>query len=237
MVKATPGHTVLVLSEEDHRRVSAAIGEAEQRTSGEIFAVLARSSDSYRYIPLLWAALAALVAGLIAAFCAPLLANGWQGEAWSSQSANILSNTGLDARFLAIAQIIGFSIMAVILHFWPSLRANLVPLGLRHGRASRHAMEQFLAHNLHATSHRTGLLIFVSLAERYAAIIADDGINSQVNQEAWDHLVEQLTLSIADDQLAEGFLKAIHGAGQLLGQHFPPGENDESELPDRLVEF
>ncbi len=33
---------------------------------------------------------------------------------------------------------------------------------------------------------RTGVLIFVSVAERYAVILADAGINQKVTQQVWD---------------------------------------------------
>ena len=39
-------------------------------------------------------------------------------------------------------------------------------------------MKQFLSRNIHVTTARTGVLLFVSLAERYAEIVADSGINA-----------------------------------------------------------
>lgn len=226
-----------MLTASDHERIAEAIRAAEQKTAGEIFAVVAKSSDSYRFIPLLWAALAALVAGIVAAFSAPLLAAWWSGPSWSWQSAGEAYGGGFDARWLAAGQAAGFAAMALLLQLAPGLRPFLVPRALRHRRAQRHAMEQFLAHNLHATTHRTGVLIFVSLAEHYAAVIADEGINAKVDQAEWDALVARLTGAVAAGRLADGFLAAIAEAGALLARHFPPTAYDESELLDRLVEL
>ena len=45
----------------------------------------------------------------------------------------------------------------------------------------RRRMRQFLAHGLHKTENRTGVLIFAAVAERYVEIIADAGINAKVH--------------------------------------------------------
>ncbi|HDL16844.1 MAG TPA: hypothetical protein ENH27_03280, partial [Rhizobiales bacterium] len=48
------------LSTRERKRISRAIARAEAKTSGEIVAVIAESSDDYLFIPLFWAALLAL---------------------------------------------------------------------------------------------------------------------------------------------------------------------------------
>ena len=57
----------------------------------------------------------------------------------------------------------------------------------------RRAVEQFLVQNLHTTKGRTGVLIYVSFAERYAEVIADDGIYKKVPPETWERVVRELT--------------------------------------------
>ena len=47
-----------MLNDKDRARISAAITQAESKTSGEIFCVLARRVSRYREIPLLWATVA-----------------------------------------------------------------------------------------------------------------------------------------------------------------------------------
>jgi len=49
--------------------------------------------------------------------------------------------------------------------------------------AHAEAMHQFLAQGIHLTERRTGVLIFASVAERYAEIVADNGINAKVQPE------------------------------------------------------
>ena len=108
---------------------------------------------------------------------------------------------------------------------------------LRDIRAHDNALKQFLARNVHRTSARTGVLIFVSIAERYAEVVADAGINSKVGQHVWDGVVRELTKHAGDDRLADGFVNAIGAVGAVLAEHFPVTEGDTNELDDHLVEI
>ena len=100
-------------------------------------------------------------------------------------------------------------------------------------------MRQFWAQGLHKTQARTGVLIFASLAERYAEIIADAGINERVTQDVWNSAVAALTSAIRHGQVGAGFVAAIAQCGAVLAEHFPlaPGTRNPNELPDRLVEI
>jgi putative membrane protein len=61
----------------------------------------------------------------------------------------------------------------------PALPFHIVPRRAKHDRAHAEAMRQFFAQGLDKTEHRTGVLIFASIAERYAEIVADAGINER----------------------------------------------------------
>lgn len=201
------------MTPQEHERVARAIRAAEERTAGEIFAVLARSSDDYRFIPVLWAALATLLGGFLAALVNPLASAG----------------------SLAIGQFVAMLVLSGIASI-PRLRPYLVPAAVKRHRAARHAMEQFLAHNLHATPERTGVLVFASLAEHHAAIVADEGIDAQVDEGVWIEIVDRMTERLAEGQVAEAFEEAIAACGEVLAEHVPPSAVSENELPDRLVE-
>ncbi|MBN9068723.1 MAG: TPM domain-containing protein, partial [Rhizobiales bacterium] len=55
------------MTPEEHARVAEAVKRAEANTSGEIFCVLARASDSYFFPSAFFVTLAVLVVGLIVA--------------------------------------------------------------------------------------------------------------------------------------------------------------------------
>jgi putative membrane protein len=207
------------LSREDHARVTAAIKVAEQKTDGEIYCVVAHASESY-FFP---AAVVALVGILLAG-----IAVGYGLEVfWLS----------IRLPYFATAQ--AMAALAALLVLWavPALRIWLVPHRLRFQAAHANASRQFLAHNVHLTTARTGVLIFVSLAERYAEVVADSGIDSRVEQQVWDEVVRGLTASAANGRLVDGFVTAIETVGAVLAEHFPVSPGDVDELDNRLVEI
>ncbi len=201
------------ISMKDRKRIARAISSAEKKTSGEIVAVVAGSSDDYRFLPIMWAALVALAVPFMFFTLAP-----WP---WPST-------------YVYAAQIAVFAALALAVQWWP-LRIALVPRAVKRARAHRHAMEQFLAHNLHTTKGRTGVLIFVSEAERFAEVIADEGIYKKVSPEIWDEAVEGLAADIARDEVADGFVSAIELCGGVLAKHFPPSNRNKNELPNHLI--
>jgi len=110
----------------------------------------------------------------------------------------------------------------------------LVPKQVKHNRAALVAKEQFLAQGLHHTLGETGVLIFVSEAERYAEILADRGINNLVPDGAWDNILNQLLGQIKANNTEAGLIAAITACGNLLAEHVP-STHDLDELPNHLV--
>ncbi len=207
------------MTPEEHSRVAQAVRQAEARTSGEIFCVLARASDSYFFPAACFVGMAILVVGLIVA----ILLDHW----WYT----------IDLQVFLGLQLLGIAAALLVLGLFPSLRVLYVPLSLRRRRAHDNAVRQFLSHNIHLTAARTGVLLFLSMEERYAEIIADSGINAHVSQESWNHVVDLLVSHVRQDRLADGFCAAIGEAGELLARHFPRETDDRNELDDRLVEI
>jgi putative membrane protein len=200
-----------LMSGDDQRRVAAAIGEAEKKTAGEIVAVVAAQSSSYLYAPFMWAALAALLVPW------PLIYFTWVTVQWIY---------GVQ---------LGVFLGLLILMLPRAARLMLVPRSVKHARAHARAVEQFLVQNLHTTAGRTGVLIFVSVAERYAEILADTGIDAKVPKGTWQEIVDHLTAEIGQGRPADGFVHAVHAVGKHLAKHVPPGSTDPNELPDHLI--
>jgi putative membrane protein len=79
------------------------------------------------------------------------------------------------------------------------------------------------------------VLIFVSAAERYAEVIADIQIHEKVAKSRWQGIVDRLLSAMSENRPAEGLIEAVHAAGELLAEHFPPGSADPDELPNHLI--
>jgi putative membrane protein len=196
---------------EEHAVISNAISRAEEHTSGEIVVVVARASAGYRTFALMCAALIALAVPLPFIYFSK-----WPVE------------------YIYLAQMIVFAV-AAILSQWEPLRIAITPGSIKRARAHQRAIEQFLVQNLHTTHGRTGVLIYVSIAERYAEAIADDGIYRKVTPEVWDALIAALTMNIGRGAHVEGFVAAIETCGAILAEHFPPETGDRDELPNHLI--
>ncbi|WP_045834591.1 TPM domain-containing protein [Hyphomicrobium sp. 99] len=200
-----------LISAKDADRISAAITDAERNTSGEIVAVVADQSSHYQHIPYMWAALLALVIPW------PLIHFTWMPVQW----------------IFLIQLLVFLGLLTLAWH--PRVRMSLVPRAILNANTRRRASEQFLAQNLHTTEGRTGVLIFVSLAEQRVEIIADSGIDALVPNGTWQKIVDELTADIGAGRAVEGFERAIRKIGELLAAHFPPGDADPNELPDHLI--
>lgn len=196
---------------EQKAAIAKAITSAEEKTSGEIVVVVANASDGYRSFSVFWAAILALFVPL------PLIyATNWPIE------------------YIYLAQLAVFLVCAFLFQ-WQPVRLALVPNSVKRARAHHEAVDQFLAQSLHTTKGRTGVLIFVSFAEHYAEVIADDGIYKKVSPKVWQDLIADLTGHLARDERTAGFIAAVEECGKILAKHFPPGTADKNELPNHLI--
>ncbi|CDZ95039.1 MULTISPECIES: TPM domain-containing protein [Pseudomonadaceae] len=200
-----------LLTQSEQQQVADAIDRIERDTDAELVTVLAEQADDYHYIPLLWAGLIALVVPGAALFFTAAM-SAWQ---------------------LLLVQWATFIVLALLFRF-PSLTTRLIPRPVRHWRACNLARRQFIELNLHHTEGGTGILIFVSEAERYVEILVDRGISSRIDNSAWEAIVANFTEQVHDGQVLEGFLGCIEACGSLLKQHVP-ATHARNQLPNRLV--
>jgi len=198
------------LSEQDRERISTAIRSAEARTSGEIVCVLAQASTDATALPVLLAALVSLVLPwLLVAF------------------------TAMSVHQILLLQVIVFFALAAVLCL-PRVRIALVPRAARRAVAHRAAIEQFFIRGIARKKDRSGVLIFVSLAEHYARVIADEGIAARVPPSQWQEVVDTLVAHIRNGRVVDGFIAAIELCGNTLSTNFPPTDSSRDELPDRI---
>ena len=208
------------LTPQDHRTLAERIKAAERATRGEIYCVVAGQSDSYAFPAAFMLAAGVLAASLAVAF-------------WLDRSWVLLGHLGFVAH-----QVAALAAALLVLRLAPRLAIRLAPRRLRYRRAHDNAVRQFLARNVHVTEQRTGILIFVSLAERYATVIADTGIATRVEQAEWDAIVARIVAAAAAGRLTEGLADAVDRAGALLAQHVPAGvAANPNELDDHVVEI
>ncbi|MAA64900.1 MAG: hypothetical protein CL581_09010 [Alteromonadaceae bacterium] len=200
-----------LLNKQEQEQVAAAIHAVERETDAEMVTVLTAQSDNYAYIPLLWAGLLALlVPGIINYFTGCLGAEALMLSQWGT-----------------------FIVLALVFRI-PGINVRLIPRSVRYWRASNLARRQFLEQNLHHTAGATGMLIFVSEAERYVEILVDQGISSQINNDAWEAIIATFTEQVKQGETLKGFLTCIEACGTHLKAKVP-ATRQKNELPNHLV--
>lgn len=220
------------LTEAEHQAISEAVHAAEQSTAGEIVTIVTERSDGYSDVALVWAVAASMTAltvlSLLPDFYLPLVDRvlGRWDHVWTPGAV-----LGL-AVFVAIAKFLGM----MLLQMWQPLKWLLVPGSIKAARVRARAITLFKVGAERRTTGRTGILIYLSLAERRAEIVADEAIASKVSGEVWGAAMAAMLAEIRAGRIGAGVVAATGKVGEVLAQHLPREADDINELPDRLIE-
>lgn len=221
------------LTADDHQRVTDAVTAAERHTDGEIVTVVAGRSDAYHDVALHWTVLAMLsvvtllaLAPGIAIWLHALVAGAWSGDA-SPRALFTVALILLAVTFLA---------MRLLLAHMP-LRLALTPGATTSRRVHARALALFRTGAEKRTVGMTGVLLYLSLDERRAEIVADEAIHSKVSTDVWGAAMAALVTEVRDGRAGEGMAQAVARIGVVLAEHFPKTDGNPNELPDRLIEL
>jgi putative membrane protein len=221
------------LTDEDRRKIAEAIGAAEAQSNGEIVAVATPISDAYHDVGLHWA-LIPLFAVLAWAAWRPtsliwwydFLFGGWNPEPTMSQLLTLLM----------VFAALKFTVALLIMK-WMPLRLVLTPPATKHRRVRRRAITVFKAAAERRTAGRTGILIYLSIAERRAEIVADEAILKVTDEHTWGEAMTALIADVREGRPADGIVAAIERVGAVLSEKFPRSAGDTNEIPDALIEL
>lgn len=221
------------LSKADHAKVTAAVAAAERHTDGEIVTIVARRSDAYHDVGLHWAVLAMLlVLALLATFPGAVDAvHLLTGGAWNEHVS-----TGTALTVATVLSAVTFLLVRYLLAI-PALRMALTPGATKTRRVHARALTLFRAAAEHRTVAATGVLLYLSLDEHRAEIVADAGIHSRVSADVWGHAMAALLEAVKDGRPGDGMAAAVAEIGVVLAEHFPRSAGNPNELPDRLIEL
>lgn len=220
------------LSEADRARVTEAVTRAERTTDGEIVTIVARQSDKYHDVALHWAILAMLLVLATLAF-RPGIAEYAYGliDPWAQQPP--------------VGALFGVALVLVALKFlgarivlaWMPLRLALTPGATKSRRVHARALMLFRAAAEKRTRAKTGVLLYLSIAERRAEIVADAAIHAKVDATVWGEAMAAVLAGVRAGATADGMVAAVDRIGAILTDHFPRSDTDMNELPDRLIEL
>ena len=221
------------LTTEEHRHVSESVAAAEAHTAGEIVTIIADRSDGYSDIALAWSALFAFfVIAFMAVFPAPFVA------IWDAVFGGWGSEPSAGALF-ALAGAVGTLsfLLAWFIQLPDSVRFALVPGKVKTQRALARSIALFKAAAERRTHGRTGIVIYLSMREHRAEIVADEAITQKVSDEVWGDAMVAMLAELKQGRIADAMVASVERVGAVLAEHFPRHEDDQNELPDRLIEL
>ena len=221
------------LTDADRQRVGAAVAAAELGTDGEIVTVVAGRSDPYHDVALHWAVLAMLL--VLTLFAVWPQAAEWLyglgGDAWTAavpvRALFTIALVAVAATFLIVRLLLAAT----------SWRMALTPGATKARRVRRRAVELFRTAAEQRTRARTGVLLYLSLDEHRAEIVADELIHSKVTPDVWGEAMAALVEAVRDGRAGDGMAAAVTRIGAVLAEHFPRSDGDVNELPDRVMEL
>jgi putative membrane protein len=202
------------ISDEERLTVEAAVRDAEQATSAEFVAVIARRAEGHHAV--------GLTAGLVSALAVTLVAIWW--DPWIS----VMIALGL--------QCIAFAVVYALFEL-TGLSARFAPSAKRAMKVRRLARLLFFERGLGALPTHNGVLLLVALAERQVEIVADHGIDSLVGTGEWQRIVDAFATGARTGKIAKALEAAIRDLGTVLGRHFPATPGAPNHVPDHLIEL
>jgi putative membrane protein len=217
-----------LFSAADQRAISEAVQAAEARTSGEILPVVATVSGRYGRAESLWGV-------VVAAASLALVWGTCQGYhhgpgGWGAGEPRLRLGLPWILAVLAAGFLLGQLLAGVL----PALRQLLATRQEKAEEVERSARAAFQRFGVRRTVARTGVLIYISLAERMVRILPDAAIETAVDPGAWQELVDLLAAGMAEGRHTEALVEVIGRVGALLETPFPHQPDDVDELSNEL---
>jgi putative membrane protein len=212
---------------DDRKRIEAAVAEAESKTSAEIVPVVATASGRYdrpEDMVGVWLATVAVLA-----VWALVPEESAEHGSWGGWPAAV------KAVALAAAVLGGFLAGAAggIHVGW--LRRIFTPRGHMRDEVQARARQAFYDCRVRRTAGGTGALIYVSLYERMAVVLADQAALEKLGQPALDELCKGLTGRLKGGDPTEALVATIRAAGERLSAALPQAPGNVNELPNGLM--
>jgi len=206
-------------SAEEQKRICDTVHSAELKTSGELVPMIMSESHSYP--------MAAVRGGVFIALITALLLTSPIAEMFWLEPGNLWV-------FLSL-----FFPLFCIAHFTINRSYKLKRWFLFNdemdAEVQNAALTSFFTERLYKTRDENGILIFISLLEHRAWVLADSGINERIPHEQWQEAVSIITRGIHEKKQCDALCQAIEMIGDILEKEFPVRKDDTNELSNLII--
>lgn len=200
------------LTEPARKAFTAAIGRCEACSAAEVVVAVRGRAHGYLHVHLILGMAAAL------ATTAFLLYSPWPFPLWS---------------FLVDPLIAG-AVIGGGLGWFTGVRRLLTPAAVRARWVERDALATFSEKRIADTAGRTGILVYIALTERRAAVIADRGVREAVPDRPWAEAVACIQAAAARGADGASLAGEIGRLADCLSPVLPRAAADLNELSDEL---
>ncbi|MCK4653497.1 MAG: TPM domain-containing protein [Candidatus Cloacimonetes bacterium] len=214
------------LKQDDLKKISSAVKNAEKKTSGEIVTAIIKESYNYAIYELIFAVITGLIYFIIMMFFVGNIEKWLEGIFWDYSIHHLVMFYGFST-FIVITILYFIGNISNVDRFIVAKKIMQIKVN---ERAIRHFMESGVCN----TKERTGILIFISILERRVELLADSGINEKIPQGKWQNIVDNIIKGIKKKNVTAHLIESINDCGDLLAQHFPIQPDDVNELSDEI---
>lgn len=204
------------LKDQDLKRIEEAISSAEKKTRGEIVPMIVRRSSTIGHIPIVLFTISLLLFYISGLY-------DYTHEHFEQSWIFTLSWSLLSLP------------LSILFSKSPRIQRAFVNSIDRDLQTQSRALNEFYQANLDKTEGSTGILLFISLDDHKAVVLADQNISKKLPQKTWDEVVQLLLNGAKKRDLASGFCDAIKLCGEILEKDFPILPDDINELPNHLI--
>lgn len=200
-------------SDDEKRLIAQRVASVEARTLGEVVPVVVDRSDDYPESRLMAAGGLSLLLSL----------------------ATLLLIDHDTIWYFIPLLILWYLPARLLVRRFPRLITPFISPARRQQAVRDRALSLFYELGLHRTRLESGIMIFISLLERKAWILADRGVDRRIDPAAWEGIVSRLTGGLARGEKGEALCRAIDECGAILATYFPSDGANPNELPDDLM--
>lgn len=200
-----------LLEEESLHKIENCITDVEKKTSGEIVIAISLQSGEYRDVNYLTGIILALVSLVFILF-----------SPFHIHTYFVLP----DIMFFFIA---GYFIP----RFIPGIKRPLTSEKRRVTQSVSGARLAFFEEGVFATRERTGVLIYISLFERYIEIIPDLGVDGRIPRGRWNELRYSVNNTLKSNPCTDEIISFICKCGKLMEEMMPAKPDKADEIPNR----
>lgn len=214
------------LTEEQQGRAAYAITEAEKHTGAEILVAVATESGRYDRAE----SLCGLFFALLALGGLSIGIHGIAGPgSWAVAGA-----AGVGWQSTAV--VLGFVAGSLLASYFHPVRRLFTSRREMEEEVRRGAGQVFMTHDLHSTTHRAGILIYLSLFERRVVVLPDAALRQAVGDALAKEVCEATQKELRAGRRIEGILGAVEVVARQLAEKFPENhDNQENQVPNRML--